>query len=217
VDDGESSIEGIGQGLTKAVADWLAERKENWGKQHEESLMGEALLMVPVVDHLIKVEKWKTLAGEHAPYKGYGDGVDGGAANFDLYAGNGSHKVLIEWKYIKKRNDQRIIKDFVKLALPGSDFSVRFMLVVNWRRSSLLGNLVGEGGEGEKGRATFNLTHSPCLKITSRLCEKGHSITGREKNGIEKILRLDSSLRSFSVEKMSEVGDVSIFAVSRVW
>lgn len=218
MDGGESSIEGISQRLAEKVAKWLAEKKDSWKKEDEstnaESLMGEAMLMIPVADHLL-AEKWRGLIGEWSYFKGNDKDAPGnlsnGQVNFDLYAEKGAEKVVIEWKYLKKSkaNNQRIIIDFVKLALPGRGYNARLLVVVHKDESSLL------RGIAQKGRTIFSVFSSPELQIESDLCGSVHSITGDEKKRIGKILQLDPPLRSFSVEKIGEENNVSIFSVSR--
>src|SRR3546814_10158622 len=83
------------------------------GPLDEETLMSEALLMIPVVDYLLR-EKWNRLIGEWS-LDASGQDVPKGAVNFDLYAENASDMALIEWQYIKKNSNQRLIVDFVKL------------------------------------------------------------------------------------------------------
>src|SRR3546814_20677073 len=102
----------------------------------EETLMSEALLMIPVVDYLLR-EKWNRLIGEWS-LDASGQDVPKGAVNFDLYAENASDMALIEWKYIKKNRNQRLIVAFVKLALPGRSFNVRFLLAANRKKSNML-------------------------------------------------------------------------------
>lgn len=218
MDVGESSIEGISQRLAEKVAKWLAEKKDSWKKEDEstnvESLMGEAMLMIPVADHLL-AEKWRGLIGEWSYFKGNDKdapkNLSKGQVNFDLYAERGFEKVVIEWKYIKggKANDQRIITDFVKLALPGSVYDARLLLVVHKDESPLLKGIAKDGG------TNFYLSSSAEPLIKSKLCCGGHSITGKEKERIGKILQLDSHLRCFSVEKTGEKNNVSIFSISR--
>src|SRR3546814_13414339 len=118
---------------------------------------------------------------------------------------------LIEWKYIKKNSNQRLIVDFVKLALPGRAFNVRFLLAANRKKSKLLKDIA------DKKKTTFIVSTWPELKITSDLCAAGHSITGEDKKRIGKLLQLDASLKCFSVEPIAEVENVSIFSISRPW
>src|SRR3546814_16905995 len=105
------------------------------GPLDEETLMSEALLMIPVVDYLLR-EKWNRLIGEWS-LDASGQDVPKGAVNFDLYAENASDMALIEWKYIKKNSNQRLIVDFVKLAMQGSAFNVSFLMAANRTKSKM--------------------------------------------------------------------------------
>src|SRR3546814_5129405 len=88
--------------------------------------------------------------------------VPKGAVNFDLYAENASDMALIEWKYIKKNSNQRLIVDFVKLALPGRAFNVRFLLAANRKKSKLLKDIA------DKKKTTFIVsTDRKSTRLTS--------------------------------------------------
>jgi hypothetical protein len=135
--------------LGRSVAHWLAFKSLSGFYD----LFSEALLMVPVAEHLLG--HGYVVKGEQDT-KTLFDLGNRGEANYDIMAeridtiDRTPQKLLVEMKYLKKPNDHRVVKDFVKLALPGLDKNYeRFFLVGHDKgvRSTLI-EKIAPAGEG---------------------------------------------------------------------
>lgn len=217
----KSDLLDLARGLATATANWLAERTHSG---FTESLSNEALLIIPMVEYFMspqRSKKWD-LKGEWHEL-----GISlakAGDVNIDLVAEHQAEKILLEFKYLKKANDQRLIKDFVKLALPKNADYTRLLLIAHSQnghnqgqsKSQLVQAITSAGG-----RAAFHLTMRDSLpEITSDLNKK-HSLTvGGEGPNVSKIMKYDPSLSDFAVELVAncrKVGEnVSVFSVSRI-
>lgn len=89
---------------------------------------------------------------------------DKGAVNYDIQAERGTDSVLIELKYLKKSNDQRIIRDLIKLALPSRDHNYHRLFLIAFDSEKVVSELMrkfersrrsifrtGFGSEGKGG------------------------------------------------------------------
>lgn len=118
--------EKIATGIAEATINWLA----NIRSAGFEKVISEALLVIPAGEYLVR--QGYSLDGELDTTKlvpGFGTR---GEANYDIAAHNGADSLLLEIKYLKKGNDQQIIKDLVKLALPSIELDYQRLLLVGY-------------------------------------------------------------------------------------
>jgi hypothetical protein len=113
-------------GLAEATAHWLAYKQLSGF----ESLLSEALLMIPVAEYLIE-HGYHVAAEQDTKRLDFGFG-EPGEANYDIAAKKGDDRLLLEMKYLKKSEDQRIIKDFIKLALPPQDSKYERLFLIGY-------------------------------------------------------------------------------------
>lgn len=216
-----STIVNLGRGLAVATAEWLAAKAQSG---FTESLMSEALLIIPLVEYFAEHEKSKgwNLTGE-SPELGRGLAKPGDV-NIDLVAERGEEKVLLEFKYLKKASDQRLIKDMVKLAFPKSVNHVRLLLVAHspsclaqgQSKSPLVRAITSAGRP-----AAFHLAKQDSLvEVRSELNIEKHPLSGDEGKHVSRIMSYDPSLADFVVEPVGacrNAGEnVSVFSVSRI-
>lgn len=215
-----SALLNLGNGLAAATAKWLAEKAQSG---FTESLLSEALLIVPLVEYFNGRERpneWM-LKGE---WNECGISLaKPGDVNLDLVAERGAKKVLLEFKYLKQANDQRLIKDMVKLALPKNASYARLLLVAHSRNCRAQGqskSALVRALTLAARPAAFHLTKRNSLaEITSDLNVK-HSLSGDEGAHVLRIMTYDPSLADFAVELVGaclNAGEnVSVFSVSRL-
>ncbi|WP_354256697.1 hypothetical protein [Bradyrhizobium sp. F1.13.3] len=215
-----STIVHLGNELAAASAEWLAAKVQSGFK---ESLLSEALLIVPLVEYFATratSTEW-CLTGEW--HESGTSLAKAGDVNIDLVAEHEGEKVLLEFKYLKRANDQRLIKDFVKLALPKNASYTRLLLVAHSpscqhqgeSKSALVRSLISAGR-----KIVFHLAQRDSLpELTSDLNIK-HSLTGAEGEHVSRIMSYDSSVADFAVQHIATCPqaeeNVSVFSVSRV-
>lgn len=215
-----SALLNLGNGLAAATAKWLAEKAQSG---FTESLLSEALLIVPLVEFFNGREtsnEWM-LKGE---WNECGTSLaKPGDVNLDLVAERGAEKVLIEFKYLKQANDQRLIKDMVKLALPKNASYARLLLVAHSPSCQILGQSKSAlvRAVASAGRpAAFRLAkRNSLVEVASDLNIK-HSLSGDQGEHVSRIMTYDPSLADFAVEPVGgcrNAGEnVSVFSVSRI-
>ncbi|MBR0797975.1 hypothetical protein JQ615_21530 [Bradyrhizobium jicamae] len=215
-----SKIVNLGSALAMATAEWLAAKAQSG---FTESLMSEALLIIPLVEYFTghgKSTGWN-LTGE-SPELGHGLAKPGDV-NIDLVAERGEEKVLLEFKYLKKVGDQRLIKDMVKLAFPKGVNYARLLLVAHSASCQAHGQskspLVRAITSADRP-AAFQLAKQDSLaKVRSDL-DIGHSLTGDEEKHVSRIMSYDPSLADFVVGTVGDCRNagenVSVFSVSRL-
>ena len=200
------------QKLANAIAHWLANKRlSGFG-----NIFSEALLVIPIAEFLLSAG-YKIYA-EQDSQKTFDIGGFGNV-NYDLVANRQSDKVIFELKFLKKVNNQRLITDFVKLAVSNDkgNFTWSRLLVIahsdSGKSNSGLINKIGN-----TKRHTFKVSFMS--DIVEVMCDDNiESITGSEKKRIAKILERDTSLKNFVVERsaISNEGNenVVIFSVYR--
>jgi hypothetical protein len=213
-----SEVVNLGNGLAAATANWLAEKAETGFK---ESLMSEALLIIPLVEYFTVNERAKgwSLTGE---WHEWGEGVQNPSdVNIDLVAERDEDKVLVEFKYLKTSNDRRLIKDLVKLAFRKNADYKRLLLVAYspsyyGKRGS---NLVREITRAGRPIA-FHLTKRDLLPEVESDLKIPHSLGGEEAKAVARIMTYDPSVANFGVELVGSAQkageNVSVLSVSRV-
>jgi hypothetical protein len=186
------------------------------------TLLSEALLIIPLVEYFTSHEKSKewNLTGEWHEGSSL---AKPGDVNIDLVAERGEERVLLEFKYLKQANDQRLIKDMVKLALPKNANYARLLLVAHspscqaqgQSRSALVRAITSAGRP-----AAFHLAKRDSLvEVTSDLNIQ-HSLSGDQGEHVSRIMTYDPSLADFTVELVtscSKIGEsVSAFSILRI-
>jgi hypothetical protein len=185
----------------------------------DESLLNEALLIIPTVEYfksLANSPEWKLRGEWHEPGKSL--------VNIDLIAEHAAGIIFLEFKYLKNANDQRLIRDFVKLASADSAGYTRLLLVAH----SPSGHF-GDQSKSElvktissAGRPTaFRLTkREAVLEVTSDLNIRKHPLTGKVQESVCKIMKDDPLLSAFTVELAGNCRrakqNVSVFLILRV-
>jgi hypothetical protein len=212
-----SAIVSLGNGLAAATAEWLAEKAQSGFK---ESLLSEALLIIPLVEYFTSQKEW-SLSGEW--HESGSNLAKPGDVNIDLVAQRGEEKVLLEFKYLKQANDQRLIKDMVKLALPKNPRYARLLLVAHSSSCQTQGQSKSAlvRAIASAGRATaFHLAkRNSLVEATSDLNIK-HSLSGGQGEHVSRIMTYDPSLADFAVEPVGDCRkageNVSVVSVSRI-
>jgi hypothetical protein len=145
-----------------------------------------------------------------------------GDVNIDLVAERGDEKVLLEFKYLKKASDQRLIKDMIKLAFPKGVNYARLLLIAHSSSCQAQGQSKSPlvRAIASAGRPTaFHLAKESSLEVRSDLNIE-HSLTGDEGKHVSRIMSYDPSLADFVVEPVGgcrNAGEnVSVFSVSRI-
>lgn len=219
----QSELLELASELATATADWLAERTHSG---FTESLLNEALLIIPMVEYFMspqRLKKWD-LKGEWHEL-----GISlakAGDVNIDLVAEHQAERILLEFKFLKKTNDQRLIKDFVKLALPKNATYSRLLVIAHSSSGHIQGRSKSQLLQAiiARQKVEFHLTLRDSLpEITSDLTQKTqkHPLTvGGEGLNISRIMQYDPSLSDFAVELVANCSkaqeNVAIFSVSRV-
>lgn len=214
------ALANLASGLAAATAEWLAEKAQ---LGLNESLLSEAMLIIPLVAYFTDHDRSKAwnLIGE---WSESGTSLaKAGDVNIDLVAEHGAEKVLLEFKYLKRTNDQRLVKDFVKLVLPKNACYTRLLLVAHSPRCHLQGDSKSTlvralASAGRK--AAFHLSPRGSLpELTSDLSIK-HSLSGIEGKDIRRIMNYDPSIADFAVELVGschKAGEnVTVFSISRI-
>jgi len=133
-------------------------------------------------------------------------------------------KVLIEFKYLKKATDQRLIKDMIKLALSSNPSHTRLLLVAHspvcqnrgQSRSTLVRALASAGQP-----TNFRLTQcaSQVVEVVRDQRIKLF-LTSEEGKHASRIMTYDPLLTSFAAEHVASCQNasenVSVFSVSRI-
>ncbi|MHC2664584.1 hypothetical protein ACMA5K_33910 [Bradyrhizobium diazoefficiens] len=220
----------IGEELANATADWLAERSR---EGFSVSLLNEALLVIPIF-YYFKQPSWKdcSLRGEWGDW-GRPD-IRPGDVNIDFVAEYGEDKLLLEFKYLKKSNDSRLIKDVVKLALATDPKFARLLLVAHSNdhhvdgqsKSELLKHLLSA-----KRAVTFKLDQIIVTKkdkemrlatVTSDLDTpaKRHILSEKDGEAVAKIMNFEPRTTAFSVEHIYSCAKdkplVTVLSVTRL-
>lgn len=202
--------------LASRTANWLAE-KASWQSSDLQDLLTELLLIIPIIEYFkSSSKKWK-LKGE------WHDGTS--LVNIDLKAKHLEETIFIELKFLKKVSDQRLIKDFVKLASIKEVGSTRLLLIAhspdghvnNQSKSTLLRAIVASARQ-----VAFRVTKSDALvlEIKSDLNTNAvHPLSGEQANGVAKIMKNDTSL-DFAVTLAATCNhageNVYVLSISRV-
>ena len=122
------------------VATNVAKRLSNWQKVGLENVFCEAVLILATAEYLKEPCGYQIAAEAQACNLFPGIGTKPGEINYDLHSTKENHKIIWEMKFLKKPNDQRIIYDLAKLALPEavSDCQRFFLVAANGRARSNL-------------------------------------------------------------------------------
>ncbi|WFU25127.1 hypothetical protein QA649_02435 [Bradyrhizobium sp. CB1717] len=210
-------IQELAAALAKATAEWLAE-KASLG--FEQSLFAEALLMVPVGEFFIRhhgADRWK-LQGEWYDV----NDAKHGTINFDLLAESKGQRLLVEFKYLKKQNDSRLLKDFVKLAPPRHEDYSRLLLVAEYTigrigyqsKSALINEICAAGGKIE-----FQVCNEGNVPSVSSGLKAKHSLYADDAKDVGRIVR-DHAVSRFTAEEAGSHRTsgqfVSVFSIGRV-
>lgn len=213
-----SKVIDLGRGLGAAAASWLGERtRSGFG----ESLLSEALLAIPLFDFLSRDSRWR-ISGEWCDWKL--EGLNKGDVNIDLYAESETERLFVEFKFLKEKslNDQRLIKDMVKLALPSRPEDVCLLVVAhppscqtNERSKSTLLREIDATEKPIKFRLTRRDGVAPL--VTSDL--KTHSLSEEMGKHIDRIIRCDARAAGFVVSHVASERDtkflVSVYSILR--
>jgi hypothetical protein len=139
--------------LATATAQWLTDkRNEKLG-----GVLSESLLILPAAKHLISLG-WSDVKSECHSEELFGIGATADV-NYDLCAcKDGTLKLLIEMKMLKKvAADQRLFKDFVKLAIPPYSVDCTRLVPI---KSNLINEIV------KSGKCIFHMKHESDFNIT---------------------------------------------------
>lgn len=213
-----SEIINLGKSLAAATTGWLAERARSG---FDESLLSEALLVVPLFEFLRRDPCWR-ISGEWCDWKLAG--LNKGDVNIDLYAEGKTEKLFVEFKFLKKKNlnDQRLIKDMVKLALPTRPEDVRLLLVAHppsgqtkqQSKSTLLREIDAAGK-----LVKFNLTRRDGLAPLVNSDRRTHALSDEAGKHVDRIIRCDPDAGRFVVEHIVSERDseflTSVYSISR--
>jgi hypothetical protein len=203
--------------VLQAVADRTAEWLDKQRKRGLDGVFSESVLTLAVAEFLIS-EKYNVLAEQDAPalfmshvHGDVNDSLRGdrdyvgaaGNVNYDLKSWRSADAdiptTIWEMKYLKKNNDQRIIKDFAKLALlKDRNMECRFLVAkpAANAKSTLLEQIGPEGQicvtvKGDDVRYTLNAG------------SERRPLTGDEKGKMQKYLGAEGRLQ-FQVRQVAQ-------------
>jgi len=214
----QSKVINLGKGLGAATASWLAERTQSG---FGESLLSEALLAIPLFEFLRRDPRWR-ISGEWCDWRL--EGLNKGDVNVDLYAESETERLFMEFKFLKEKslNDQRLIKDMVKLALPNRPEDVRLLVVAHppscqtkqQSKSNLLREIDATGKP-----IKFHLTRRDGVAPLVKSCLRTHSLSGEMGEHVDRIVRCDAGAADFVVERVASERDaeflVSVYSILR--
>ncbi|TQF29755.1 hypothetical protein [Bradyrhizobium sp. UNPA324] len=213
-----SEIINLGKSLGATTTSWLAERARSG---FDESLLSEALLVIPLFEFLRRDPRWR-ISGEWCEWKLAG--LNRGDVNIDLYAEGKAEKLFLEFKLLKEKNlnDQRLIKDMVKLALPKRPEDIRLLVVAHppsgqtkqLSKSTLLREIDAAGKP-----IKFHLTRRDGVAPLVNSDRRTHALSDKEGRHVDRIIRCDPDAAKFVVEHIASERDseflASVYSISR--
>jgi hypothetical protein len=213
----QSEIINLGKSLGAATTSWLAERTRSG---FDESLLSEAFLVIPLFEFLRRDPRWR-ISGEWCEWNLAG--LNRGDVNIDLYAESKTEKLFVEFKLLKEKNlnDQRLIKDMVKLALPNRPEDVRLLVVAHppsgQTKQQSKSTLLREIDAAEKP-IKFHLTMRDGDAPLVNSDRKTHALADKMGH-VDRIIRCDPGAAEFVVERIASERDpeflVSVYSISR--
>lgn len=165
--------------LAANVATAVAKHLSNWKSLGLENVFGESVLILAAAQYLKENKGFQIKAEVPACELFPKLGTKPGEVNYDLLATKDSHKIIWEMKFLKKSNDQRIIYDLVKLALPdaASNYQRLFLIACTGENKSKL--VVGM--DDDQGYA-FDFSWRPAQQL---LCGWGGLAASTARNTVE--------------------------------
>ncbi|MEZ2144802.1 hypothetical protein AAE026_21285 [Bradyrhizobium sp. DN5] len=215
----QSEIINLGKSLAAATTGWLAEKASSG---FDESLLSEAMLAIPLFESLRRGLSWR-ISGEWCEWNL--EGLNRGDVNIDLYAESKTEKLFVEFKLLKEKNlnDQRLIKDMMKLALPDSPEFGRLLVTAHppsgqteqQSKSTLL-----RGIDVARRPIKFNLTRRDGVAPLVISDLGPHPLSGKMGEHVDRIIRCDPDAAKFVVEHIASQRDseflVSVYSISRI-
>lgn len=154
--------------LANGIAEWV-DRQCDLGF---EKLLSEAALAIPIAK-LLTIKGWVKFKGEYDLKSLFDDFVEDeqnphrkGEINFDISAHRSGGNLLMELKYVKTINKQRLLKDLIKLALPRHK-STRLLVIVATKSISPQDGMLGEVAGQTENRFTFSRINGNCEMLWS--------------------------------------------------